>query len=79
MDGEMIRLLTVGEISRRVGCPVHRVDYFIRTRGIKPLEIAGRARVFGDDVLDLLRSELNKGCPADVSPVIVSGADGAQA
>ena len=38
--------LTVGEIARRLGCPVHRIEYLIRSRGMRPSYRAGNARVF---------------------------------
>lgn len=39
---------TVGEIARRLGVPVHRVQYVIRSRGIRPACRAGIARVFSE-------------------------------
>jgi DNA-binding transcriptional MerR regulator len=72
------RSLTVGEISRRLNCPIHKVKYLINSRGIEPVERAGNLRVFSVDVLDLLRSELSKRCPANVGPVFASGAGNVQ-
>jgi hypothetical protein len=39
-------LYTIGEIVRRLNEATHRVDYAIRTRGIAPAAVAGRARVW---------------------------------
>ncbi|MDZ4687104.1 MAG: hypothetical protein SH850_18665 [Planctomycetaceae bacterium] len=51
-------LLTVGEIARRLGQPLHRVEYVIRTRNIPPTGWAGHARVFHDADLMWIASEL---------------------
>jgi hypothetical protein len=51
-------LLTVGEIARRLGQPLHRVEYVIRTRNIPPAGWAGHARVFHDADLMWIVSEL---------------------
>lgn len=79
MAREVKKSLTIGELSRRLGCPIHRLDYFLRTRGVKPIERAGRFRVYDESVLDLLRSELSKRCPADHSTVFAGGTGGVQA
>ena len=52
------RALTVGEISRQLGSPIHRIEYLIRSRKIQPIERAGNLRVFSDKVLQILRNEL---------------------
>jgi len=54
---DQARALTTGEISKRLGWPIHRVDYMLRSRGIMPIQRAGNLRVFADDVLDILRRE----------------------
>ena len=36
-------LLTVGEIARRLGQEVHRIEYVIRSRNIRPVGWAGPA------------------------------------
>jgi DNA-binding transcriptional MerR regulator len=40
---------TVGEIARRLGQPVHRVEYVIRSRHIRPVSRAGNCRVFAEE------------------------------
>ena len=50
-------LLTVGEIARRLGQEVHRIEYVIRSRNIRPVGWAGHARVFRDADLDRIASE----------------------
>jgi hypothetical protein len=44
----MTALLTKSEIARRLQCAPWTVDYFLRTRGIRPAIWAGRVRVFSD-------------------------------
>jgi hypothetical protein len=51
-EGPMSRLTlhvpTVEEIARRLGQPVHRVEYVIRSRRLRPASRAGIARVFAE-------------------------------
>lgn len=49
---------TVGEIAKRLGEPLHRVEYLIRARDIQPAGRAGNARVFSDVDVDFIASEL---------------------
>lgn len=51
---------TVGEIARRIDQPIHRVEYVIRARGIKPQSVAGNARVFAETDVDRIASELRR-------------------
>lgn len=51
---------TVGEIARLTGRPVHRVEYVIRTRNIKPRGLAGNARVFENADVERIASELRR-------------------
>ena len=51
---------TVGEIARRFGVGVHRVEYVIRARGIPPSGWAGNARIFADADVDYIASELRR-------------------
>ncbi|MBC8351706.1 MAG: hypothetical protein H8E66_06935 [Planctomycetes bacterium] len=53
-------LLTVGEIARRLDQEVHRVEYVIRSRNIRPVSWAGHARVFRDSDLERIGSELRR-------------------
>jgi DNA-binding transcriptional MerR regulator len=62
-----INALTVGELARRIGCPVHKVEYLLRSRNIKPAFRAGNARVFSETTLEFLRSEIeNRGSKSEV-------------
>jgi len=42
---------TVGEIARRLGESLHRIEYVIRSRNIQPAGRAGHVRIF--DELDV--------------------------
>jgi hypothetical protein len=53
-------LLTVGEIARRLGQELHRVEYVVRTRRIEPCGWAGHARVFRQADLQFIESELRR-------------------
>ena len=53
-------LPTVGEISRRTGEPVHRIEYVIRSRDIRPAGRAGNLRVFSEADVEHIASELRR-------------------
>ena len=52
--------LTVGEIARRVGSSIHRVEYVIKSRNVQPVERAGNCRVFTEANVDYITSELRR-------------------
>jgi hypothetical protein len=49
-------MLTVGKIADRLGVPVHRVEYVLRTRPIQPKGWAGNARVYDEDALAAIQA-----------------------
>jgi hypothetical protein len=49
---------TVGEIARRLGQPVHRVEYVIKARRIQPSGRAGNCRVFSEADVERIAEEL---------------------
>lgn len=49
---------TIGEIVRQLAVPVHRVEYVIRARDIRPCGWAGNARVFHQDAVETIAAEL---------------------
>ena len=51
---------TIGEIARRLGIPVHRVEYLIRARGIRPCGWAGNARVFSEEDVQRIATEISR-------------------
>lgn len=54
-------LLTVGDIAARVGEPLHRVEYVLRTRRqLRPLGRVANARVYNESDLQFIKSELRR-------------------
>ena len=51
---------TVGVISVELHVPVHRIEYVIRSRDIRPLARAGNARVFSDADVKIIAEELQR-------------------
>lgn len=51
---------TTGTIAARLGVPLHRVEYVIRAKGIRPVARAGAARVFGEEQVDAIAAALRK-------------------
>jgi hypothetical protein len=51
---------TVGEIARRLGEPVHRIEYVLRTRSIRPYGIAGNSRVYVEADVERIATELQR-------------------
>jgi hypothetical protein len=58
MSSPVRSLPTVGEIARRLGEPVHRVEYVLRTRDIEPAGMAGNSRVYTEEDLARVAEEL---------------------
>ena len=53
------RLRTISVMAAELGQPVERVDYVIRTRGIREIARAGQTRLFSADEVARVRHELN--------------------
>jgi DNA-binding transcriptional MerR regulator len=51
---------TVGEIARRLGVPVHRVEYLIRFRNIRPAGRAGNCRIYTEADVTQIATELQQ-------------------
>lgn len=51
---------TVGEIARRLGEPLHRIEYVIRTRGLKPVSRAGHAGIYSEGDVQYIACELRR-------------------
>jgi hypothetical protein len=60
MPATLARLITVGEIVRQTGEDRHRIEYILRTRDIRPRGMAGNARVFDEDAVNLITTELQR-------------------
>ena len=52
--------LTVGEIARRRNVPVHKVEYIVRSRRIRPAYRAGNAFIFSESDAQFIASELRR-------------------
>jgi DNA-binding transcriptional MerR regulator len=55
------KLATLGDVARRLGVPVHRVTYILRTRNIQPTSRAATYRLFDNDVVARIAKELRGG------------------
>jgi|GEM_PF-1442717 len=55
-DGTLI--WTVARIAEYLGVQRHRVEYVLDSRGIEPIDRAGIARVYSEDAVDRVASEL---------------------
>jgi hypothetical protein len=56
---DLPNLDTTGRIAGRLGVPLHRVSYIIRSRRIKPAALAGRLRLYDREAVAMIRHELN--------------------
>lgn len=48
MKNDIQQMNSVGVIARRLGVPLHRIQYVIRSRKIQPTGTAGNVRVFSE-------------------------------
>jgi len=53
------RLNTLGRIALRLGVPLHRVQYIIASRDIRPAAYAGQLRLFDSKAMARIRHEIN--------------------
>jgi hypothetical protein len=60
MSATLARLITIGEIARRTGKDIHKIEYIIKTRGIRPLGLAGAARVYDEAAVEQVADELRR-------------------
>ena len=51
---------TVGEIAKRLGVGLHRIQYVVRSRRIRPAGLAGNARVFSNEDVSVIANELRR-------------------
>lgn len=51
---------TVGEIARRLGESLHRIEYVIRSRNIQPTSRAGHVRIFAEADVAHIADELRQ-------------------
>jgi hypothetical protein len=56
-----VRLNTVGKLASDLGCSTHQIRWVLATRPhIRPVALAGCARLFDDTAKAQLRYELNR-------------------
>jgi hypothetical protein len=48
----------VGQIAQRLNEPLHRVEYAIKSRHIKPVAIGGNARIFDEQDVERIAAAL---------------------
>lgn len=60
MADKPINVPTVGEIARRHGVPVHRVEYVIRSRHIQPIGKAGNSLIYSNEAVERIASHLHR-------------------
>ncbi len=60
MPASVAILPTVGTIARRLNVPLHRIEYIIEARRIRPEGRAGNARVFSEAAVERMASELRR-------------------
>lgn len=51
---------TVGEIARRLSESLHRIEYVIRSRNIRPVGRAGHVRIFDEADVAYIADELRQ-------------------
>ncbi len=44
-------MVTVSEIAKRLGVPTYRVDFYLRTRNVKPVTRVANIRLFDEQVV----------------------------
>ncbi|MCA9125095.1 MAG: hypothetical protein KDB11_33195 [Planctomycetales bacterium] len=54
------QIASLGEISRRLDVPIHRVEYVIRTRHIEPTLIAGGRHFYSEASVQRIGSEIKR-------------------
>jgi hypothetical protein len=54
------QIVSLGEIARRLDVPIHRVEYVIRTRSVKPTLIAGGRHFYSEGSVQRIGSEIKR-------------------
>lgn len=58
--GTASQIHTIGSIARQCGVAVHRVEYILRTRRIDPVGRAASVRLFDEEAVEQIASELRR-------------------
>ena len=56
----MTALNTVGELAAKVGAPLHRIEYILTSRDIRPAARVGNYRMFDERGVEQVRHELRR-------------------
>lgn len=60
MSKPVPKLATIGEVAKLLDCPLHRIEYVLRSRPhIRPRAVAGGARCFDDEAVAQIHHELH--------------------
>jgi DNA-binding transcriptional MerR regulator len=62
------KLLTVGDLVKLTGLPIHKVEYLLSSRNITPTQRAGRFRLYGPDTVERIKCEVQKMSGAQKKP-----------
>ena len=54
------RALTIGALAEQFHVPVHRMQYLIKSRHIRPVQRAGHFRIFDETAVKRLSQELGE-------------------
>jgi hypothetical protein len=60
MSDETPKALTPGEIARRIGQPIHRVQYVIVSRQLEPIARAGNLRIFSEADVQYIAGQIRR-------------------
>lgn len=54
------QVVSLGDIARRLGEPIHRIDYVVRTRNIVPALRVGGRRFYSEATVQHVASEIRQ-------------------
>ncbi len=54
------QIASLGEISRQLHVPIHRVEYVVRTRNIEPTLIAGGRHFYSESSIQRIGNEIKR-------------------
>jgi hypothetical protein len=54
------QVVSLGDISRRLGKPIHRIDYVVRSRNIVPALIVGGRHFYNEAAVQHIASEIRR-------------------
>ena len=54
------QIASLGEIAERLNVPIHRVEYVIRSRQIKPALVVGGRHIYSEAQIQRISSEIRR-------------------